>query len=47
MRNYALDSQLLRRQIRDGIRNVFTEDTGMLQAQQKAIEANPITSSTT
>ena len=41
MRNYALDSQLLTTQIRDGIRNVFTEDTGMLQAQQKAIEANP------
>jgi len=41
MRNYALDSQLLTTQIRDGIRNVFTEDTGMLQAQQQAIEANP------
>ena len=32
---------MLTTQIRDGIRNVFTEDTGMLQAQQQAIEANP------
>lgn len=41
MRNYLVDSQLLTTQIRDGIRNVFTEDTAMLHAQQKAIEANP------
>ncbi|AEY85483.1 vanillate O-demethylase oxygenase subunit A [Streptomyces hygroscopicus subsp. jinggangensis 5008] len=40
MRNYLLDSQLLTTQIRDGIRNVFTQDTAMLQAQQSAIEAN-------
>jgi vanillate O-demethylase monooxygenase subunit len=41
MRNYDIKSQLLTTQIRDGIRNVFTEDTAMLEAQQKAIEANP------
>lgn len=41
MRNYDLGSQLLTTQIRDGIRNVFTEDTAMLEAQQQAIEANP------
>ncbi|MET0456910.1 MAG: aromatic ring-hydroxylating dioxygenase subunit alpha, partial [Mycobacterium sp.] len=41
MRNYLMDSQLLTTQIRDGIRHVFTEDTAMLQAQQKAIDANP------
>ena len=41
MRNYLMNSQLLTTQIRDGIRHVFTEDTAMLQAQQKAIDANP------
>ncbi|WP_101952876.1 aromatic ring-hydroxylating dioxygenase subunit alpha [Mycobacterium sp. 3519A] len=41
MRNYELRSQLLTTQIRDGIRNVFKEDTAMLHAQQQAISANP------
>ncbi|EGD40060.1 vanillate O-demethylase oxygenase subunit [Nocardioidaceae bacterium Broad-1] len=41
MRNYDLQSQLLTSQIKQGISNVFKEDTAMLQAQQQAIESNP------
>jgi phenylpropionate dioxygenase-like ring-hydroxylating dioxygenase large terminal subunit len=41
MRNYELQSQPLTDQIRAGIRNVFKEDTVMLEAQQRAIDANP------
>lgn len=41
MRNYHLSSQTLTTLLRDRVGRVFTEDTAMLQAQQRAIDANP------
>lgn len=41
MRNFNLSCQMLTRQLRDRVRNVFAEDTAMLQAQQRAINADP------
>ncbi len=41
MRNYRLDSQLITTELREGVRGVFHEDEIMLEAQQKAIDANP------
>jgi vanillate O-demethylase monooxygenase subunit len=40
-RNYRLDSQIITTQLRNGVFGVFGEDEVMLQAQQKAIDANP------
>lgn len=41
MRNYCLDDQLITTQMRAGVSGVFKEDEDMLEAQQKAIDANP------
>jgi vanillate O-demethylase monooxygenase subunit len=41
MRNYRLDSQTITTQLRNGVAGVFKEDEDMLEAQQKAIDANP------
>lgn len=41
MRNYCLDSQLITTQSRAGIARVFQQDEAVLNAQQKAIDANP------
>ncbi|WP_046471299.1 aromatic ring-hydroxylating dioxygenase subunit alpha [Allosalinactinospora lopnorensis] len=40
-RNYALGDQRITTQLREGVSGVFFEDETMLNAQQRAIEANP------
>jgi len=41
MRNYCIDSQTITTRLRNGVSGVFREDEDMLEAQQKAIDANP------
>jgi phenylpropionate dioxygenase-like ring-hydroxylating dioxygenase large terminal subunit len=40
-RNYKLDEQRRTHELREGVANIFREDELILEAQQKAIEANP------
>jgi phenylpropionate dioxygenase-like ring-hydroxylating dioxygenase large terminal subunit len=40
-RNYLLGEQRLTSQLRDGVTGIFHEDEIILEAQQRAIEANP------
>lgn len=41
VRNYRLDEQSLTTELRQGVSGIFREDEIILEAQQKAIEANP------
>lgn len=41
MRNWRTESQVITTQTREGVHGVFGEDEEMLEAQQRAIEANP------
>jgi vanillate O-demethylase monooxygenase subunit len=40
-RNYDLKNQARTHQLREGVATIFREDELILEAQQKAIEANP------
>ena len=40
-RNWCLDKQVITTRLREGVSGVFFEDEVMLEAQQRAIEANP------
>jgi vanillate O-demethylase monooxygenase subunit len=40
-RNYDLENQARTHQLREGVATIFREDEDVLEAQQKAIEANP------
>ncbi len=40
-RNYRIHEQLLTTQLREGVSTIFREDEAVLEAQQRAIDANP------
>jgi vanillate O-demethylase monooxygenase subunit len=40
-RNYRLDEQRLTHELREGVARIFSEDHHVLEAQQRAVEANP------
>jgi vanillate O-demethylase monooxygenase subunit len=40
-RNYQLHDQRLTTELREGVTNIFREDEIILEAQQRAIDANP------